>query len=128
MFIFLSLSLLISQQTQNNVYELVSDMNQKQELLEERIVALEERLGTIHEQLEGLPEILNRVIQSSISAYRLIPEAGGGHSSSQDGSGPRHTYLHPNDASFGRPSWSATSLTGSGTAAPVTSSRTGGVT
>lgn len=88
-------------------------MNAKQEVLEERIVALEERLGTIHEQLEALPEVLNRVVQTAISAYRLLPDSSG-HSTSQDGgSGPRHTHLHPNDASFGRPSWSATSLTGS---------------
>lgn len=86
-------------------------MNAKQEVLEERIVALEERLGTIHEQLEALPDVLNRVVQTAISAYRLLPDSSG-HSTSQDGSGPRHTHLHPNDASLGRPSWSATSLSG----------------
>jgi len=106
-------------QTQNSVYELVSDMSQKQEVLEERIVSLEERLGTIHEQLDNLPEILNRVVQSAISAYRLLPDSQG-----HPGEAGRHTHLHPNDASFGRPSWSVSSLTGTGGPASTTPTTT----
>lgn len=85
-------------------------MSTKQEVLEERIVALEERLGTLHDQLETLPDVLNRVIQAAMSAYRLIPDGGGGfggslpHPASQSFEGSRHTHLHPDDAaSFVRP-------------------------
>ncbi|KAH9376963.1 hypothetical protein HPB48_002722 [Haemaphysalis longicornis] len=49
-----------TQQTQNSVYEMVSDMNARQELFDERLVALEERLAAIHEQLEALPEAVAR--------------------------------------------------------------------
>uniref|UniRef100_A0A131YWX3 Potassium intermediate/small conductance calcium-activated channel subfamily N, invertebrate n=1 Tax=Rhipicephalus appendiculatus TaxID=34631 RepID=A0A131YWX3_RHIAP len=46
--------------TQNSVYEIVSDMNARQELFDERLATLEERLAAIHEQLEALPEAVAR--------------------------------------------------------------------
>ncbi|XP_053206884.1 small conductance calcium-activated potassium channel protein 2-like isoform X2 [Panonychus citri] len=52
--------------TQNSVYELVSEMNQRQEILEERVVVLEERIGTLQEQLESLPVALSRVIEQTL--------------------------------------------------------------
>lgn len=53
--------------TQNNVYELVSDINSKSELLQERIINLEEKLGLISEQFESLPELLAKIISSSFT-------------------------------------------------------------
>lgn len=110
--------------TQNNVYELVSDMNTKQELLEERVAAIEDRLGTIQEQLENLPDVLTRVVsaamtaqrtaaqqeaQSSLTALNHIQPTG---TSSMDTAGGRHTHLHPNDAASlairAAPNWSQT--------------------
>lgn len=94
-------------QTQNNVYELVSDMNQKQELLEERIASLEDRLTSIQEHMEALPDVLAKVVQIAMSSQRQLLDPSG---HTDQPSGPRHTHLHPSDAT--RPSWSATSLTG----------------
>lgn len=84
--------LLSASQTQNNVYEIVSDMNQKQELLDERVSALEERLNQIQEQLEQLPDVINRGLQAVLSTHKIVAtEATSSH--------PSHTHLHPNDAS-----------------------------
>ena len=96
-------------QTQNNVYEIVSDMNQKQEILEERIVALEDRLNSIHEHLEALPDVLGKVVQIALSSQRLLLDPSHGSAAEQP-PGSRHTHLHPSDAT--RPSWSANSLAG----------------
>lgn len=102
-------------------------MNQKQEILEERVVALEERLSNISDQLEGLPEALSRVIQAALNTPRPMPVEGAGlipGASAGPGPGPhaatqdqaRHTHLHPNDAaalavvSRPSPSWSATNV------------------
>ena len=86
---------------QNNVYELVCDMNQKQEVLEERIVALEDRLNSIHEHLEALPDMLAKVIQLAMTSNRTTAP--------DQPDQTRHTYLHPSDAT--RPTWSQSSLT-----------------
>ncbi|CAN7937641.1 unnamed protein product [Ixodes hexagonus] len=52
---------------QNSVYEMVSDMNARQELFDERLASLEERLVAIHEQLEALPDAVARCCHSSLS-------------------------------------------------------------
>ena len=44
------------------MYELVVDMNTRQELADERVSGLEERLAAIHEQLEQLPDVLGRCL------------------------------------------------------------------
>lgn len=114
------------------MYEIVSDMNQKQEILEERVVALEERLGSIQMQLEGLPETLARVVQAALLAHRppVDPSYPGGSNGTGGPGGPgdpaRHTHLHPNDAASlaTRPSWSAGSLTSGGNAAVAGGSST----
>uniref|UniRef100_T1JPH1 Calmodulin-binding domain-containing protein n=1 Tax=Strigamia maritima TaxID=126957 RepID=T1JPH1_STRMM len=64
--------------TQNSVYEIVSDMSTRQEILEARINAIDERLVAIFEQLDSLPDTVHRCLQQ------------------QD---HRHLYLHPDDAS-----------------------------
>ncbi|XP_037079120.1 small conductance calcium-activated potassium channel protein-like [Pollicipes pollicipes] len=47
---------------QNSVYELVVDMNARQELADERVSSMEERLANVQEQLEQLPEVLQRCL------------------------------------------------------------------
>ncbi|KAF0299531.1 Small conductance calcium-activated potassium channel protein [Amphibalanus amphitrite] len=47
---------------QNSVYELVVDMNTRQELADERVSGLEERLAAMQEQLEQLPDVLTRCL------------------------------------------------------------------
>jgi len=49
--------------TQNTVYEIVSEMNTRQDVLEDRLVALEEKLTVLQETLESLPETLSRCLQ-----------------------------------------------------------------
>ncbi|KAK8767787.1 hypothetical protein V5799_005432 [Amblyomma americanum] len=123
--------------TQNSVYEMVSDMNARQELFDERLASLEERLAAIHEQLEALPEAVAR----SCGAYVLQqPQPPASSQSYPPGSmpecavlggpqqqplppqpqqpplQPRHTHLHPDDAASlsSRPSWSTVNLSGGG--------------
>lgn len=123
--------------TQNSVYEMVSDMNARQELFDERLVALEERLAAIHEQLEALPEAVARSCgalalqqpppassQSYPPGSMPLPEGGGPAQQplpqaplQRPPLQPRHTHLHPDDAaslSTGRPSWSTVNLSGTG--------------
>lgn len=45
------------------MYELVSDMSGRQDVLDERITTLEDRLNTIQESLEALPDVLSRCLQ-----------------------------------------------------------------
>ncbi|KAI1301912.1 Small conductance calcium-activated potassium channel protein [Halotydeus destructor] len=118
--------------TQNNVYEIVSDMNQKQEILEERVVALEERLGSIQEQLESLPETLARVIQATLAAQKQdVAAVTNGHGSQGD-PGRHNKHLHPNDAASlaNRSNWSGTGNPAVAAArgaflAPLTTPKTG---
>lgn len=49
-------------QTQNTVYEIVSDMSTRQDSLEERLVSLEDKLTALQEQLDMLPEALTRAL------------------------------------------------------------------
>ncbi|XP_065335947.1 small conductance calcium-activated potassium channel protein 2 isoform X1 [Cloeon dipterum] len=67
--------------TQNTVYEIVSDMNTRQDVLEERLTSLEEKLNAIQEQLESLPDILTRCLRQ--------------HSDRMD---TRRNFLHPESA------------------------------
>ena len=47
-------------QTQNSVYEIVSDVNSRQDMIEERLSCLEEKLNNIQLSLELLPDMLSR--------------------------------------------------------------------
>lgn len=49
---------------QTSAYELLVDMNTRQELVDERVSGLEERLVLIQERLEQLPDILQRCLLS----------------------------------------------------------------
>lgn len=78
------------------MYELVYDMNQKQELIDERVNALEARLNQIQEQLDQLPDIINRGLQAVLSNYKFT---GSIDSTTCNTVPPSQTLLHPNDAS-----------------------------
>lgn len=49
--------------TQNSVYEIVSDVNSRQDIMEERLTCLEEKLSNIQLSLELLPDMLTRCLQ-----------------------------------------------------------------
>eukprot|EP00092_Neocalanus_flemingeri_P049340 GFUD01056669.1.p1 GENE.GFUD01056669.1~~GFUD01056669.1.p1 ORF type:complete len:158 (-),score=31.43 GFUD01056669.1:94-567(-) len=46
--------------TQNSVYEMVSDVNNRQYIMEERLTCLEEKMSNIQRTLELLPDMLTR--------------------------------------------------------------------
>lgn len=110
---------------QNNVYELVSDINQRHELLDERLISLEDRMALLFEQLEVLPESLTKLLQQ-ISLQQIIKKPAlledltktddpnsNQANANQSEQTHKHTHLHPNDAAAikARPSWSSTNLT-----------------
>lgn len=45
-------------QTSNSIYEIVSDLSQRQLSLEDRLAAVNDRLTAIQETLENLPDII----------------------------------------------------------------------
>ncbi|KAG7177412.1 Small conductance calcium-activated potassium channel protein-like [Homarus americanus] len=49
--------------TQNTVYELVSDMSGRQDVLDDRVSSLEDRLTSIQESLDAIPDVLARCLQ-----------------------------------------------------------------
>ena len=127
-------------QMQNNVYELVSDINTRQALIDEKVLTLEERLLMIHEQIEQMPDLIKKTLTSNQQRSSLPTLVENIMVSNQDIQVPtcsynipsyqhrtpeelqqqaKHTYLHPNDAAclVTRPSWSTsninTSMTGS---------------
>ncbi|XP_059060471.1 small conductance calcium-activated potassium channel protein isoform X1 [Achroia grisella] len=50
-------------QTQNTVYEIVSDMSTRQDTIEERLTSLEEKLSSLQEQVNTLPDVVARCLQ-----------------------------------------------------------------
>ncbi|XP_063696619.1 small conductance calcium-activated potassium channel protein isoform X3 [Culicoides brevitarsis] len=73
--------------TQNNVYEIVSDMSTRHDSLEDRLSVLEDKLQSIQDQLDALPEILSRCIQQN-----------------QERVEQRRNFLHPDTAASSIPS------------------------
>lgn len=117
-------------QLQNNVYELVSDINARQALMDEKVLTLEERLLIISEQIEQMPDLIKKTLLSGtqrsslptlvenisvanqniqVPSYIMPSYQKMGDESLQQA---KHTYLHPNDAAClsARPSWSATNI------------------
>jgi hypothetical protein len=47
-------------QTQNNVYEILSDVSTRQDIMDERIASLEEKLHAIQVSMDVLPDLLSR--------------------------------------------------------------------
>lgn len=50
--------------TQNNVYEILSDVNSRQDIMDERIANLEDRINAIQVSMDMLPDVLSRCIQT----------------------------------------------------------------
>ncbi len=48
------------------MYEIVSDLSGRQDHLEDRLTSIEEKIAVIHEQLEGLPEVINQCFSSHL--------------------------------------------------------------
>ena len=49
-------------QTQNSVYEVLSDVNSRQDIMDERIASMEDRMNSIQCSLDVLPDILTRSV------------------------------------------------------------------
>ena len=49
-------------QTQNSVYEVLSDVNSRQDIMDERIASMEDRMNSIQCSLDVLPDILTRFV------------------------------------------------------------------
>ncbi|CAG2105950.1 unnamed protein product [Medioppia subpectinata] len=116
---------------QNNVYEIVSDINARQEILDEKMISIEDRISLIFDQMEALPDILTKIIQQNYihqairtSLPTLVEninekndlKSDSNYTYANTNSNPteqsqKHTFLHPNDAQAGRPSWSVSNLT-----------------
>lgn len=58
-------------QTQNTVYEIVSDMSSRQDNLEDRLTTMEDKIVALQEQLELLPDLLVTRIQAQVTALIL---------------------------------------------------------
>ncbi|KAF6208579.1 hypothetical protein GE061_017037 [Apolygus lucorum] len=78
--------------TQNTVYEIVSDMSTRYDTLEDRLQGLEEKLASIADQMEMLPELLTRCIQQTTAQNGTSPQA--------DRNNDRRNFLHPESAAL----------------------------
>ncbi|XP_022168844.1 small conductance calcium-activated potassium channel protein isoform X4 [Myzus persicae] len=77
--------------TQNTVYEIVSDMSNRYDAFEERLVNLEDKLVALQEQLELLPEILTRCIAQNQQNQQNTSNLSSTTES-------RRNFLHPESA------------------------------
>ncbi|KAI2796373.1 Small conductance calcium-activated potassium channel protein 2 [Blomia tropicalis] len=50
---------------QNNVYEIVSDINTRQLLIDDKVMTIEERLLIIHEQIEQMPDLIRKCLMTN---------------------------------------------------------------
>lgn len=78
---------------QNNVYELVSDINARQSLIDDKVLTVEERLLYIHEQLDALPDVIRKLLitgggQTRASLPTLIENMTSSNPNIQVPSGP----------------------------------------
>ncbi|XP_049872053.1 small conductance calcium-activated potassium channel protein isoform X1 [Pectinophora gossypiella] len=78
-------------QTQNTVYEIVSDMSTRQDTIEERLTSLEEKLTALQEQVNTLPDVVARCLQQCWERAEQ-----------------RRNYLHPDTAAVPTPPSSIT--------------------
>lgn len=72
------------------MYEIVSEMNTRQDVMEDRLVAMEEKLSLMQETLESLPEALSRFLQQQHPSQIIEPTE----------QQRRQQYLHP-ETSYG---------------------------
>lgn len=62
----------INLQTQNTVYEIVSDMSTRQDTLEDRLATVEDKLVTLQEQIDLLPDLIATRIQAQVNQQNFI--------------------------------------------------------
>ncbi|XP_066905136.1 small conductance calcium-activated potassium channel protein isoform X3 [Halyomorpha halys] len=74
--------------TQNTVYEIVSDMSTRYDSLEERLIGLEDKINSIQEQFELLPEMLSRCLEQCQQESSVRERE-------------RRNFLHPDTAASG---------------------------
>ncbi|XP_050059941.1 small conductance calcium-activated potassium channel protein isoform X3 [Aphis gossypii] len=86
----------ITDMAKNTVYEIVSDMSNRYDAFEERLVNLEDKLVALQEQLELLPEILTRCIAQNQQNQQSNQQNNAGNPSSTTES--RRNFLHPESA------------------------------
>jgi hypothetical protein len=79
---------------QNNVYEILSDVNSRQDVMDERISNLEERINSIQVSLDVLPDILMRCIQQQFEFNNFHTTFGQPHGYSSN-----HTHLQATSGS-----------------------------
>ncbi len=56
-------------QTQNNVYEILSDVNSRQDIMDERIASLEDRINAVQVSLDVLPDLLSRLVLTGLPDF-----------------------------------------------------------
>ncbi|XP_022168843.1 small conductance calcium-activated potassium channel protein 2 isoform X3 [Myzus persicae] len=81
----------ITDMAKNTVYEIVSDMSNRYDAFEERLVNLEDKLVALQEQLELLPEILTRCIAQNQQNQQNTSNLSSTTES-------RRNFLHPESA------------------------------
>lgn len=64
--------------TQNNVYEILSDVNSRQDIMDERIANLEDRINAVQVSLDVLPDLLTRCIQQQFDQLHQLQQRSGG--------------------------------------------------
>ncbi|XP_071743733.1 small conductance calcium-activated potassium channel protein isoform X15 [Lepeophtheirus salmonis] len=78
--------------TQNNVYEILSDVNTRQDIMDERIANLEEKIGNIQVSLDILPDLLSRCIQQALTTNN---NNGPNNNSNAGGTSPGNNSNNP---------------------------------
>merc|ERR1719188_1428435 len=73
--------------TQNSVYEVLSDVNSRQDIMDERIASMEDRMNSIQCSLDVLPDILTRCLVKQLEIFQQQQQLSSG-SSSHPGQGP----------------------------------------
>lgn len=119
-------------QTQNTVYEIVSEMNTRQDVMEERLSTLEEKLTLLQETLEALPEAISRYLPTVVNNAPFSGATSGWSQPPQTESNGtelqrRQQFLHP-ESTYGSIGGGAGGATNSAAAAAAAGNGSGGVT
>lgn len=120
--------------TQNTVYEIVSEMNTRQDVMEERLSTLEEKLTLLQETLEALPEAISRYLPTVVNNAPFGGATSGWSQPPQTESNGtelqrRQQFLHP-ESTYGSIGGGAGGATNSAAAAAAAAAGngSGGVT
>ncbi|XP_023215377.1 small conductance calcium-activated potassium channel protein 1-like [Centruroides sculpturatus] len=100
---------------QTTMYELIIDMNQRQEAMTDRITCLEDRLSCIQEQLSALPGVISNQLGNPVTTTTTTttPPATTTQATNTQTPAPRfcsahQRHLNPDDVSvslYPRPNW-----------------------